>query len=159
MWRGFARAKHHLSETKHLEDQYGTLRVKLTTKSEYSLLALIYIARRGADDFVKIEDICTAYDIPKKYLEQLFITLREHGFIRTRRGSRGGYQLTRPAGAITVAEIIRLMDGALAPSESVSKYFFSHTPLEKEKKVIAVLKDIRNYISRTLETKTLHDLI
>lgn len=133
--------------------------MKLTTKSEYSLLALIYIARRGDDHFVKIEDICAAYDIPKKYLEQLFMVLRQHGFIRTRRGSSGGYQLARSADAITVAEVIRLMDGALAPSESVSTYFFSHTPLEKEKKVIAVLKDIRNFISRTLEKKTLRDLI
>jgi DNA-binding IscR family transcriptional regulator len=46
--------------------------MKLTTKSEYLLLALIYIARHDKDSFIKIEDICSAYDIPKKYLEQLF---------------------------------------------------------------------------------------
>ena len=66
--------------------------------------------------------------------------------------------LARPAAEITLAEIIRLMDGALAPTESVSKYFFSDTPLAKEKKIIAVLAEIRDYIAARLERLTLADL-
>ncbi len=133
--------------------------MKLTTKSEYSLLALIYIARHENDEFVKIEDICTEYDISKKYLEQLLLFLRHNRYLKTKRGSSGGYQLARPAASISIAEIVRLMDGALAPTESVSKYFYSHTPLEKEKKILGVLKDIRDYIVNKLEKLKLSDLV
>lgn len=132
--------------------------MKLTTKSEYSLLALIYIARHEKNGFIKIEDICSKYDIPKKYLEQLLSSLKQNRYIKTRTGVSGGYRLAMPAKKISVAQIMRLMDGALAPTESVSKYFFSHTPLEKEKKIMNVLKEIRNYVSNKLQNLKLSDL-
>ena len=67
--------------------------------------------------------------------------------------------MAKPAQEITVAEIARIMDGALAPSESASKYFYSHTPLEKEKKIMDVLREIRDYISNRLENLKLSDLV
>ena len=133
--------------------------MKLTTKSEYSLLALIYIARHQDEGFVKIEDICSKYNIAKKYLEQLLLILRQNRLIKTKRGPRGGYCLARPAEQISVAEIIRIMDGALAPTESVSKYFFANTPISHEKGLVKVFREIRNYISKTLEELTLSQLI
>jgi len=132
--------------------------MRLTTKSEYALLAIIYMARNEQHSFIKIEDICSHYAISKKYLEQLFNSLRQSGYIKTKTGARGGYRLARPSSKISAAEIIRLMDGALAPTSSVSKYFFEHTPLEKEKKVMAALKDIRNYISDKMERLKISDL-
>ena len=133
--------------------------MKLTTKSEYSLLALIYIARHQDEGFVKIEDICSKYNIAKKYLEQLLLILRQNRLIKSKRGPRGGYCLARPAKQISVAEIIRIMDGALAPTESVSKYFFANTPISYEKGLVKVFREIRNYISKTLEELTLSQLI
>jgi len=133
--------------------------MKLTTKSEYSILAMIYIARHEKEGFVKVEAICSTYDIPKKYLEQLLMILKQNRYLKAKRGASGGYKLARKASDINVAEIIRLMDGALAPSESASVYFFSHTPLEKEKKVMQVLKEIRNYVSKKLEGLRLSDLV
>ena len=133
--------------------------MKLTTKSEYSILALIYMARNGNESFIKIEEICSSCDISKKYLELLFSILRQNRYIKTRRGTSGGYKLAKPASEINVAEIIRLMDGALAATDSVSKYFHSDTPLTKERKLIAVFKEIRDYISKRLEALTLADLV
>ncbi|UCB56452.1 MAG: Rrf2 family transcriptional regulator [Candidatus Omnitrophota bacterium] len=133
--------------------------MKLTTKSEYSLLALMHIARHEKNGFIKIEDICAKYGISKKYLEQLFLILKQNRYLKTKRGASGGYKLAIPAQKITVAQIARLMDGALAPTESVSKYFFSHTPLEKEKNIMRAFKEIRNYISNKLENLKLTDLI
>jgi Rrf2 family protein len=133
--------------------------MKLTTKSEYSILALIYIARNEKKDFIKIEDICSKCDIPKKYLELLLSILRQSRYIKTKRGTSGGYKLAKPASKISIAEIIRLMDGALAPTESVSKYFHSNTPLGKEKKIMKVFKEIRDYVSNKLESLTLGDLV
>lgn len=133
--------------------------MKLTTKSEYSLLALIYIARNEDRGFVKIEEICSACDIPKKYLEFLLTILRQSRYIKTKRGTAGGYKLAKPASRITIAEIIRLMDGALAPTESVSKYFFASTPLSREKQITRVMKEIRDYIAKRLEALKLSDVI
>jgi len=133
--------------------------MKLTTKSEYSILALIYMARDEKNGFMKIDEISSKCDIPKKYLELLFSILRQNRYVKTRRGTSGGYKLAKPASAISVAEIIRLMDGALAATESVSRYFFSDTPLAKEKKIIKVFKEIRDYISNRLEAVTLADLV
>ena len=133
--------------------------MKLTTKSEYSILALIYMARNEEDGFMKIDQICSECNIPKKYLELLFMILRQNGFIKARRGTSGGYKLNKPASKISIAEIVRLMDGALAATESVSKYFFSETPLGSEKKIMKVFKEIRDYISKRLENLTLADLV
>jgi Rrf2 family protein len=133
--------------------------MKLTTKSEYSILALIYIARNEKRGYIKVEEICSRRDIPKKYLELLFTILRQSRYIKTKRGASGGYKLARPASRISVAEIVRLMDGPLAPTESVSVYFYSDTPLAKEKKIIKVFKEIRDYVSKRLEHLTRADLV
>jgi len=133
--------------------------MKLTTKSEYSLLALIYITRNENKGFIKIEEICSKCDVPKKYMELLLSILRQNRYIKTRRGASGGYKLAKPASKISVAEIVRLMDGALAPTESVSKYFFSSTPLSKEKNIMKVFKEIRDYVSNKLESIKLSDLV
>jgi Rrf2 family cysteine metabolism transcriptional repressor len=133
--------------------------MKLTTKSEYSILALIYMARKGNGGFTKIEEICSSCDISKKYLELLLSILRQNRYIKTKRGTSGGYKLSKPASEISVAEIIRLMDGALASTDSVSKYFYSDTPLAKEPKIIDVFREIRDYISQRLEMLTFADLV
>lgn len=133
--------------------------MKLTTKSEYSMLALIYIARNEKKGFIKIEEICSKCDISKKYLELLFSILRQNHYIKTKRGASGGYKLAKPASRISIAEIIRLMDGALAPTKSVSAYFFSPTPLLKEKQFIKIFKEIRDYIANRLESLKLSDLV
>lgn len=132
--------------------------MKLTTKSEYSILALIYIARNEKKGFIKAEEICSKCDIPKKYLELLFFILRQNRYVKTKRGTGGGYKLAKPASRVSIAEIIRLMDGALAPTESVSKYFFSYTALSREKELIKVFKEIRDYVANKLESLKLSDV-
>lgn len=133
--------------------------MKLTTKSEYSLLALIYIARHEKRGYIRIEEISDEYKIPGKYLEHLMTTLKQNRLVKSRRGMGGGYLLGRPAREIRIAEVIRLMDGALAPTDSVSTYYYSHTPLEQEKKIMDVFQDIRNYVARKLERLRLSDLV
>ncbi|TFG58107.1 MAG: Rrf2 family transcriptional regulator, partial [Spirochaetales bacterium] len=78
--------------------------------------------------------------------------------VSSRQGAEGGYKLAKPPGDIHLAEIIRLMDGPLAPADSVSTYFYQSTPIEKNDKLVAILRDIRNYISDKLEKTSLSDL-
>lgn len=133
--------------------------MKLTTRSEYALLALIYLSRREGGGYIPLSKIAEAQKIPVKYLEQLAAVMCRAGYIKSAKGNRGGYALARSPGKITLAEVIRLFDGALAPDSAVSRYFYRSTPIEREKKMILLLKDIRDYISEKLETKTLKDLV
>lgn len=133
--------------------------MKLTTKSEYSLIALIYLGRNKDKGFIKVEEVCKEYDISKKYLEQIFTSLKQARYVKTKIGAKGGYKIAKPTKDISVAEVVRLMDGALAPILSVSKYFFEHTPLEKERKVINFFKEIRDCVSKKLENLKISDLI
>jgi len=133
--------------------------MKLTTRSEYGLLALVYLARRPANEYISIETIAKAQGIPPKFLEQLMLALKRAHFLRSTKGQHGGYALAKAPSQITLAEVIRLFDGALAPTESVSENFYESTPIEKEKKLTAVFKDIRDYVSNRLETTTIADVM
>ncbi len=132
--------------------------MKLTTKSEYACLALLDLSEQYKKGLVKTEDIARRRNIPKKYLEQILLMLNKAGYVRSKRGNVGGYELLKKPEEISVAEIIRLMDGPLAPVESASTYFYSHTPIEQSQTLIHVMKDIRNYASRVLEKTTFADL-
>lgn len=132
--------------------------MKLSSKSEYALLALVYLARQDDGDYHSVETIATAQEIPAKYLEQLMLTLKRARYVRSARGQQGGYRLAKDADKISIAEIIRLFDGALAPTESVSKYFYESTPVEKEVKLVGVFGEIRDWISHKLESTTLADV-
>jgi DNA-binding IscR family transcriptional regulator len=70
----------------------------------------------------------------------------------------GGYHLAKPANKISLAEIIRLLEGALAPTQSVSVCFYESTPIEKEKNLVRVFKKLRDYIAKNLEQTTLADV-
>ena len=133
--------------------------MKLSKKSEYACLALIDLSENYNKGLVKIGDISKRKKIPRKYLEQILLLLKGAGYLRSRRGADGGYKLSKPSGSISVAEIVRLMDGALAPVESVSTYFYEHTPIESNKKLMVLFKDIRDYAVNKLETTTFADLI
>ncbi|MDF1568475.1 MAG: Rrf2 family transcriptional regulator [Spirochaetaceae bacterium] len=133
--------------------------MKLSRKSEYALLALIDVATFGVETPVKISDICERKTIPRKFLEQIVLILKGAGYVRTRRGSDGGIWLSKDPSDISLAEIVRLFDGALAPVESVSTYFFEHTPVEKSPALLAVFRQVRDTISGIMEDTTLADII
>ncbi|MBN2370155.1 MAG: Rrf2 family transcriptional regulator [Vicinamibacteria bacterium] len=133
--------------------------MRLTSRSEYALLALTHLARHAARGALSVASIAEAQGIPPKFLEQILLTLKRARIVQSAKGQRGGYRLARPAAKITLAEVIRLVDGALAPTESVSRYFYESTPIEKERKVLRVLRRIRDYISDTLEKTTLADMV
>jgi len=133
--------------------------MKLSLKSEYACLALIDLAENSGESIVKIEEISKRKSIPKKFLEQILLSLKNAGYVKSRRGPEGGYMLAKKPSEINLAEIIRLMDGALAPVESVSVYFYDSTPIEQNSMLISVFKDIRDYISDKLEKTTFADLL
>jgi Rrf2 family cysteine metabolism transcriptional repressor len=132
--------------------------MRLTSRSEYALLALIYLARQDPAEFISVDTIATEQDIPSRFLEQIMLTLKRGRYLRSAKGRHGGYCLAKPPEAITLAEIVRLFNGKLAPTESVSKYFYEPTPIEHEANLVAVFQDIRDTVAQKLEATTLADV-
>jgi Rrf2 family cysteine metabolism transcriptional repressor len=133
--------------------------MKLTARSEYALLALVYLARQDNTTYISVDTIAQAQGIPPKFLEQMMLSLKRARLLRSIKGQKGGYQLAKSPDEITLAEVVRLFDGALAPTESVSENFYESTPIEKEKKLTGVFKDIRDYVSQKLEKTTIADVM
>jgi len=90
--------------------------MKISTKGEYGIRALLELAQRFGDGYIQSSEIAAARHIPENYLYQLLITLRKAGLIRSRRGPRGGHMLARPPGRISLAEATRVLEGPLAPT-------------------------------------------
>lgn len=132
--------------------------MKLTSRSEYALLALIHLARNEDQGYISVDTIAQAQGIPPKFLEQILLALKRAHYLRSLKGQHGGYCLAKPAASVSLAEIIRLFDGALAPTESVSLNFYEPTPIEKEQPLVSVFKEIRDFISNKLETTTIADV-
>ncbi len=132
--------------------------MKLTTKSEYALLALIYLARNNTGIYISGEIIAQEQGIPIKFLQHILLALKRGRYVQSSKGQRGGYRLAKPANAICIAEIVRLFDGALAPTESVSTYFYESTPIEREDRLIAVFQNVRDYVAALLEKTTIQDV-
>ncbi len=132
--------------------------MKLTTRSEYALLALVYLTRHAREGLISVDTVAQEQKIPPKFLEQILLALKRAHFLSSTKGQHGGYRLAMAADKITLAEVIRLFDGALAPTESVSENFYESTPIEKERSLIKVFKDIRDYTSKKLEATTIADV-
>ena len=132
--------------------------MQLTSRSEYALLALVYLARQNDSQYISVETIAREQAIPARFLEQIMMILKRGRYVSSAKGRQGGYKLATPADQITLAEIIRLFDGALAPTDSASRYFYEPTPIENETALLAVFRDIRDMVARRLETTTLADV-
>jgi Rrf2 family cysteine metabolism transcriptional repressor len=133
--------------------------MKLSLKSEYACLSLIDLAEHYKKGIRTTIQIAEKQEIPKKFLEQILLTLKYGGYLQSRKGKGGGYWLAKDPASIPLAEIIRTMDGSLAPITSVSKLFFQPSPISKHKKLLAVFQDIRDYTAKKLEKTTLADVI
>lgn len=133
--------------------------MRLSIKSEYACLALIDLAKSYNKVWISSRELSSNYEIPLKFLEQILLLLKQGGFVRSRRGPDGGYMLTRDPGKINLAEVLRFINGPIASTNSVSKFFYESTPLERNKKLKSVFQDIRDYASKKLENAALTDLI
>ena len=75
-----------------------------------------YLARHEAEEYISVDAIATAQSIPPKFLEQILLAMKRAHLLRSTKGQHGGYHLAKPANQISLAEVIRLFDGALAPT-------------------------------------------
>ena len=93
----------------------------ISQKAKYALRALVSLARAGRGQSRMIGEISQEQAIPKKFLEQILLELKRAGIVNSRRGRMGGYELLRAPEEITYGEVLRLIDGPIAPLPCLSK--------------------------------------
>jgi Rrf2 family protein len=127
--------------------------VRISAKADYAVRAAVALAAADPDEAIKAEVIAEAQEIPPRFLENILGELRHSGIVQSRRGAEGGYRLGRPADEITIAEVIRAVDGPLATVRGDSAdeldYRGEAAPLQE------VWLALRANIRQVLETVTL----
>ena len=136
--------------------------MKLSVRGEYALRALVVLGLDYLDDdsVVRIQEISKRQNIPKRFLEQILNDLKSAGIVASKRGVAGGYRLKVPPDRVTLAEIIRHVEGPLAPISCVSERFYEKCSCPDESKcgIRSVMKEVRDAIVRILEAVTLAQL-
>ncbi len=136
--------------------------MKLSVRGEYALRSLIVLGLDYLEDdsVVRIQTISEQQNIPKRFLEQILNDLKSAGIVASKRGVAGGYRLRRAPEKITLAEVIRHIEGPLAPVSCVSERFYEPCTCPNEDRcgIRSVMKEVRDAIVKILEKVTVAQL-
>lgn len=137
--------------------------MKLSRKGEYALRALIDlgIAAEVGRDLLQVSEIAAKARLPAKFLEQAMQQLKQAELVASVRGKFGGYRLARPASEIRIGEVVRLIDGPLAPIGCVSQCAYEpcSCPDETHCGLRMIMLDVRNAIAGILDRYSLGDVV
>ena len=132
----------------------------LTQKAKYGLKALLMLAQEGGDEYTLVAEIAERQKAPRKYLELILLELRKHGLLHSQRGKNGGFRLARPPSEITFGQIIRVLDGPLAPFPCASLTAYRKCEDCTDEQVCAVRKQmrrVRDAVAGILDSTSLAD--
>src|SRR5438034_11694202 len=134
--------------------------MKLSLRGEYALRALLVLGLNYKQPVVRIQTISQQQNIPKRFLEQILNDLKSLGAVESKRGVAGGYRLARPPRDISLASVIRHIEGALAPVSCVSERFYEKCscPDEARCAIRIVMKEVRDAVVNLVENLTVADL-
>jgi Rrf2 family protein len=138
--------------------------MRLSKRGEYGLRAMINLADHTdpgkSYPLVQIKDISESENIPSKFLEQILLALKNAGLLQSKMGFGGGYYLARPAAEISLGQIVRVLDGPLAPVRCVSQMAYEpcDCPDEQTCGLRMVMGDVRNAIANILDNTSLADV-
>jgi Rrf2 family protein len=134
----------------------------LSKKSKYGLRALFLLARRYEQGPVLISELAEQERIPKKFLEVILLELKNKGILSSKKGKGGGYALARSPASVSLGEVIRVLDGPLAPVSCVSQT--AYRPCEEcaDEPICAirsVMQDVRDATANILDQESLADVL
>jgi Rrf2 family protein len=132
----------------------------ISQQAKYFLHALIALARASSP--LSTSEIAKSEQIPSKFLEQILIQLRRHGIVKSKRGKLGGYDLLVPADRITFGQILRIVDGSIAPLACLSRTAYRRCPdcrSEKSCKVRYVFAKVTEKLREVLDHTTIADAL
>ncbi len=133
----------------------------LTNKGKYGLKAMVHLAGMPAGQPALVADIALANAIPKKFLDAILGELRTAGFVNSKKGRGGGYVLARPATEIMVGQIVRSLDGPLAPIQCASRAFYrpcADCAPDRPCAVRRVMAQVRDAIAAVLDARSLAEM-
>ncbi len=137
--------------------------MKLSKRGEYALRALIDlgIAQELKRPLLQISELVDKERLPVKFLEQILTQLRAAGYVNTKRGKHGGYFISKPLDTIRIGDVVRLIDGPLAPIACVSQTAYARCtcPDETHCGLRMLMFDVRNAISNILDRYTLAQVV
>jgi len=133
--------------------------MKISQKGLYALQAVMMLGRHHNQGAIKIRDIAYEEDLPEKFLELILLELKNARIVESARGAKGGYQLRRDPREIRLSEIIRLIDGPLAPFGDADQLRALIDRDLPHRALYQVFLDVRDSAARILEHTTLADLI
>jgi Rrf2 family transcriptional regulator, cysteine metabolism repressor len=131
--------------------------VRLSAKGEYAITALLDLAMHDKEGLQPIQEIAARQGIPQRYLEQVLLQLKRAGLLESRRGSAGGYRLSRPADQVTVGTVLRAVEGSISGAGAVRRAG-GHVPAESIGDLSDLWREISEAVSGVVDRLTLDDL-
>ena len=133
--------------------------MRISHRGLYALKALLNLAVAHEGGLVKIHEIADEEDIPVKFLEGILVTLKNARLLSSERGREGGYRLRRPPSEIMIGEVVRIMDGPLAPLGDAVELAHRVRTEPRHPGLFDVFLDVRNAAAAILDHTTLADVL
>lgn len=134
----------------------------LSKKTKYGINAVIYLTKHYKQGPMLIEDLANDERMPRKFLEAILLELKNKGILQSKKGKGGGYYLGRPPAEITMGQIIRVLEGPLAPVSCVSQTAYRPCDECLDERCCGlrlVMKDVRDAIANILDKTTMEDVL
>lgn len=132
--------------------------MRVSKKTDYALRALFTLVDNLGTGPVSIREIASKNDVPKKFLEQIMLVMKEQGWVESLPGVKGGYTLAKAPDKITLGEVVRHFDGILAPISCVSTTGYERCSQELGCRFRRVFLDARNYVANLMDRSTLAEV-
>ncbi len=149
--------------TRGFRPEYPTtpvgIHLKISQRGLYALKALIHLAERWNAGTVSTREIAEREGIPEKFLEAILLALKNARIVKSRRGREGGYELRRPPAEIVVGDVVRLLDGPLAPFGDAAELARLVKTEPRHAGLFDLFLDVRNAAAAILDNTTLADLL
>jgi Rrf2 family protein len=133
--------------------------MKISQKGLYALQALMMLARAYERGAIRIRDIAYEEGLPEKFLELILLELKNARIVESVRGAKGGYQLRRPPSDVLLSDVIRLIDGPLAPFGDAEQLRSLIDRDPGHRALYQVFLDVRNAAAKILENTTLANIV
>ena len=131
--------------------------MRVSAKADYAVRAAAELAASGTEEPIKGEKLAEAQDIPLQFLEHILLELKHAGIVRARRGAKGGYWLARPADEVTIADVVRAVEGPIAHDQSAPPESIEYRGNAEHLQEVWIA--VRASLRAVLEHVTLADLV
>ncbi len=133
--------------------------MKLSKKGEYGIRAVGHLAERHGEGVIHIREIAEHESIPAKFLEGILLQLKRAGVVKSRRGVEGGYALAHSPDRVMLGEVIRVLDGPLAPMGSAAELKEMMRGNPRQAGLYSILMDVRDAAAAILDRTSFADLV